>query len=54
MQRDLSYWLKIAPFELSEADQRSLSQVDDQYVPQTWEELKAAIGKVQYNHIVAA
>ena len=53
MQRDLSYWLKIAPFELSQADQRSLCQTDDVYVLQTWEELKAAIGKLQYTYRAA-
>jgi hypothetical protein len=50
MQRDLSYWLKIAPFELSEADQLSLTLTDDAYVAQTWEDLKAAIGKQDCNN----
>ena len=44
MQRDISYWLAITPFELSEADQQSLTQPDDEYVPQTWDDLKVAIG----------
>ena len=34
------------PFELSDADKRSLSQRDEDFVPETWESLKAAIGEV--------
>jgi hypothetical protein len=46
MDRDLSYWRQIAPFELSEADERSLTQTEEDYVPQAWEELKAAVGEL--------
>jgi hypothetical protein len=44
MHRDISYWVQIAPFELSKADREVLGQTDDEYMAQTWEELKVAIG----------
>lgn len=34
------------PFELSDADKRSLSQSDEDFVPESWESLKAAICEV--------
>lgn len=45
MVQDLTQFLKNAPFELSEADREVIAQKDEDFVSQTWEDLKNAIGR---------
>ena len=45
MVEDLTQFLKNAPFELSEADREVIAQKDEDFVSQTWEDLKNAIGR---------
>ena len=45
MVQDVTQLLKNAPFELSEADREVIAQKDEDFVSQTWEDLKNAIGR---------
>jgi hypothetical protein len=45
MVQDVTQFLKNAPFELSEADREVIAQKDEDFVSQTWEDLKNAIGR---------
>jgi hypothetical protein len=45
MVQDVTQFLKNVPFELSEADREVIAQKDEDFVSQTWEDLKNAIGR---------